>query len=316
VHVIDYTVTDDGGNKAMKKRSVVIIDVDPPAVTLRGEAEYTMYTGGKLKERNAAGESVPFADAGTDVADNYDAGPLSAAGFDAAATSIVDVTSEDKMATACKLKVCRKGWAAAVGPKAVDSPFPEAGTFTIEYISADSHGNVGRSSRVLVVVQPSESSSPAVAIGISFAVVLLLICAVVGGVFGWRHYRRKRQSADLKSPPHQTTYNDVFDAGAVYADADADTGGSELVDYAASGGDNGETGLVAAALHDVYEDMSLVSEPEPPSRNTLYLEPSELQQRMYDRTNATVADAGTYDQALDTAEGDTAAAAYKVGWVL
>ena len=36
----------------------------------------------------------------------------------------------------------------------------------------------------------------------------------------------------------------------------------------------------------------------------------------YDRNNATVADAGTYDQALDTAEGDTAAAAYKVGWVL
>ena len=153
-----------------------------------------------------------------------------------------------------------------MGPTEVDSPFPEAGTFTIEYVSADSHGNIGRSSRVLVVAQPSASSSPAAAIGISYAVFFLLNNAVVGGVFGWRHYQRKRQSADLPALPHQTTYNDVFDAGAVYADADT---GSKLVDYAASGEANGETGLVAAALHDVYEDMSTGSEPEPPNRSTL-----------------------------------------------
>ena len=68
-----------------------------------------VWVGSKLTERNAAGEGAPFAGSGVDAEDDYDGGALNP---NAAATSVFNFTGGDE-AAACKLKVYRKGWAAA-----------------------------------------------------------------------------------------------------------------------------------------------------------------------------------------------------------
>ena len=178
---VTYTIVDDGANTQTASRTVVIIDSQPPRLTVRGVPAASMYTGGVLLERNENGDTVEFSDEGADISDLFDSGPYGG-GVVYNSTDIIDVEKGDALIAKCKFKLCRRGYAAVVGEDPEGSPFPAAGDFEVEYISVDKHDNVGVATRAFSVVQPAEESSgAATAIGLSifFILVLMIVVAVL-----------------------------------------------------------------------------------------------------------------------------------------
>ena len=98
------------------------------------------------------------------ISDLFDSGPYGG-GAVYNSKDIIDVEKGESLIDKCKFKLCRRGYAAVVGEDPERSPFPAAGNFKVEYISVDKHDNIGVAVRTFSVVQLSEPSSSAGAIG-------------------------------------------------------------------------------------------------------------------------------------------------------
>ena len=138
--------------------------------------------------------------------------------------------------------------------------FPgEPGGYMVQYVGFDKQGNRGTPiSRTVTITDSVESSgaSASASAMVYVAVAIGLAVAAVVAVFCWW---QSQTTAD--GPPlHEmepTTYNQVFDAGPVYAGSD------EAVEYGAPG----DVGLVTGALEEVtydtinYDAMTSMSQP-------------------------------------------------------
>ena len=207
VYFVEYTIVDDGDNTQTASRTVVIIDSQPPQLTVRGLPEASMYTGGVLLERNENGEEVEFSDQGADISDLFDSGPYGG-GAVYNSKDIIDVEKGESLIDKCKFKLCRRGYAAVVGEDPERSPFPAAGNFKVEYISVDKHDNIGVAVRTFSVVQLSEPSSSAGAIGGAIGgAVFLACCIAVAFIFVRR--KARSDSAQLAAASRQDTYTTV-----------------------------------------------------------------------------------------------------------